>query len=147
LEININGISATPRIINVKQYSNGVNTITFTLNTCPLEGKITAYVKSDSLKQEIPVTTTDNSLTAVWSIASAFTQESGSYNIQLWLENHTQVWLSDVMVLIVSESTEGEATSDNINPLSNYAVINTLTRIPKRLILDMITEKITETEE
>ena len=86
------------------------------------------------------------SVTAVWEIASDFTAEAGCFDVQLRLEGGGKVWLSDVMLLIVSESTDGEQTAENIKIYGDYIMPDSLMRIPDRIMLDMITEKIEEGE-
>ena len=105
MTIDINGKSPKPRIINVKQYTSGVDTITFNLNgVMTAAGELTAAVVSDEYRQSITL----NGNTAVWCINSVFTSKSGTYNIQLEISNGESVWKSDLMMLIVSGSVSGE---------------------------------------
>lgn len=103
MEIGIKGRSPKPRIINVKQYSSGVDRILFTLDegfsdeaVCAVVGK--TYRQNAELKGN----------TVVWNIAGEFTRKSGSFDIQLEITEGEKIWKSDVMLLIVSESTSGD---------------------------------------
>jgi hypothetical protein len=107
MNIALTGRTAKPRVINVKQYSGGVDSITFTIKDSLPTGKVKGYMISDKYRQDIDFTASDTGGTAQWYIADTFTSESGTYDIQLELTNGTAVWRSDVMLLIVSESTNG----------------------------------------
>ena len=58
-------------------------------------------------KQDITAEKSGDTITGVWNIASDFTAESGFYEVQLRITQGENVWLSDKMLLIVSESTDG----------------------------------------
>ncbi len=146
MTINIFDTSPKPRIINVRQYSSGVDKITFIVEDCPVTGEITANIKGTDLTQEITAQSDEDSVTAIWEIASDFTAEAGCFDVQLRLEGGGKVWLSDIMLLIVSESTDGEQTAENIKIYGDYIMPDSLMRIPDRILLDMITEKIEEGE-
>lgn len=115
MTINISDTSPKPRIINVRQYSAGVDKITFIVEDCPVTGEIGASIKGTELTQEITVQSDGNTVTAVWEIASDFTAKAGCFDVQLRLEGGGNVWLSDKMLLIVSESTDGDQQAENRN--------------------------------
>lgn len=101
-KIGVKGRSPTPRIINVKQYSSGVDRIVFTLEEVFGDKAVCAVVGKDC-RQSAEL----DGNRAVWNIAEDFTRKSGSFDIQLEITDEERVWKSDVMLLIVSRSTEG----------------------------------------
>ena len=107
LTININETTPDRRVINVRQFSSAVDHVTFILDTCPISGEVSAYMVEDQLRQEIGVQTGAGTTTAQWDISAEFTKTKGFHQVQLRLEGEGKIWLSDVMLLIVSESTEG----------------------------------------
>lgn len=102
MRVKFNGRTPKPRIINVKQYTNGADRIIFDFDTVPIEDAV-CRVTSDSLSQ----TVTDSGGAVIWDIGDAFTQKSGTLKVQLEMSSGDKVWKSDVMLLIVSESTDG----------------------------------------
>lgn len=78
MTINISDTSPKPRIINVRQYSSGVDKITFIVEDCPVTGEITANIKGTDLTQEITAQSDEDSVTAIWEIASDFRLYCGS---------------------------------------------------------------------
>lgn len=107
MTINIADTSPKPRVINVRQYAAGVDKISFMVESCPIAGDVAASVVGTRLKQDITARREGKGISALWEVASDFTAKSGCFDIQLRLEGSGKVWLSDVMLLIVSESTEG----------------------------------------
>lgn len=107
ITININETAPKPRVINVRQYSSGVDTVNFILNTCPISQEINADVVGNGLQQKINAQINNSNTVALWEITADFTSKSGCFEIQLRLEGNGKVWLSDKMLLIVSESTNG----------------------------------------
>lgn len=130
ITINVNGTAPKPRVINVRQYSSGVDKVNFILNTCPISGEISAAIVGNELSQTIITQNNGNIISALWEIAPVFTAKSGCFDIQLRLEGSGKIWLSDKMLLIVSESTSGEtqvSKSDElitIPKLSIDAIVN-----------------------
>lgn len=124
MNIAITGRDAKPRVINVKQYSSGIDEVTFTISGKLPTGKVKGYMVSDKYRQDIDFTASDTGGTVQWYIADVFTRSSGTLDLQLELTNGTEVWRSDVIMLIVSESTAGdEAVSSSSS--SEYPIIYT----------------------
>lgn len=103
ITIGIKGRSPTPRVINVKQYSSKADVVTFAFSEV-FSDKAVCAVVGEEYRQSIEL----KGGKAVWEIAGAFTQKRGSFDIQLEVTDDETVWKSDVMLLIVSESTGGE---------------------------------------
>jgi hypothetical protein len=122
LTVSITDRTPKPRVINVKQYSSGVDTITFIINDSipdpskETEGDVVCEVIGGGYIQVLTL----NNNRAVWSIAAQFTQKSGSFGVQLKVSGKDSEWLSDVMLLIVSESEDG---SNVITQQSGYGVV------------------------
>lgn len=108
ITIGIRGRSPTPRVINVKQYSSKVDVVTFALGEV-FSNKAVCAVVGEEYRQSIEL----KGGKAVWEIAGAFTQKRGSFNIQLEVTDDETVWKSDVMLLIVSESTGGSRSTES----------------------------------
>jgi hypothetical protein len=104
--INVTGRSLKPRIINVKQYSNKADRVIFTPDSMPYDNA-TCYVISKACKQSVAYE--DNRI--IWDIDSSFTAKSGTFDIQLEISDGEKIWLSDVMLLIVSESVSASAST------------------------------------
>lgn len=113
--INVMGRELKPRIINIKQYSAGVDKIVFNgLDAIASTGKL--YIKGD--KYKAPVDSYADGK-AEWSITKGFTSKAGTKELQLYCEDGDKIWLSDIMILIVSESSDGnESEIDNKKGIS-----------------------------
>lgn len=95
--IRLTGREPVPRIINVKQYSSGVDRVIFEFNPLP-EG--VGYVTFDGGKQALTL----NGNKGVWNVLLPFTRQNGCVEIQLEFVDENTVWKSDLMLLIVSKS-------------------------------------------
>lgn len=115
ITIGIRGRSPTPRVINVKQYSSKADVVTFALGEV-FSNKAVCTVVGEEYRQSIEL----KGGKAVWEIAGAFTQKRGSFGIQLEVTDGETVWKSDVMLLIVSESTGGSRSTES----GGYGVIS-----------------------
>lgn len=102
MTVDVAGREPKPRVINVKQYSSGVDKVVFNFDELPLQNAACSIINND-YKQTLNLQNDK----AEWLIPLAFTQSTGCFDIQLELSKENQVWKSDNMVLIVSESTEG----------------------------------------
>lgn len=108
ITVNISENAPKPRVINLRQYSSGVDKVTFILNTCPIPERVSGSIVGNELIQEITATVNGTNTIALWEIAPEFTSESGCFEVQLRLEGEDKVWLSDKILMIVSRSTEGD---------------------------------------
>lgn len=117
ITVNINETAPKPRVINLRQYSSGVDRVTFVLNTCPIPEGISGAIVSNELIQEITANVNGTNTIALWEIAPEFTSESGCFEVQLRLEGEDKVWLSDKIILIISRSTEGNTIVSPNNEL------------------------------
>ena len=90
-----------PRIIHVKQYSEGTDRVIFTFEGEMPQGS--PFIKNDTYKKQL--TTADN--TVIWSVGSEFTSQRGDNTVQLVFENGENRWLSYEIILAVSESEGG----------------------------------------
>lgn len=105
MKICLSGREPKPRIINVKQYSTGADKIIFDLSGCDVNTEeASCFVVGDKYRQQLIL----NGNNAVWDINGSFTERNGTFYIQLEITKNTVVWKSDVMLLIVSQSTSGE---------------------------------------
>lgn len=100
--VNMTDRTPKPRVINVKQYASKTDRVVFTLDSVPFEGDAT--IVGEEYRQSVSC---ENGQ-IIWDIDGCFTQKSGTFDIQLEMSNDEKVWRSDVMLLIVSKSTEGE---------------------------------------
>jgi hypothetical protein len=111
IPITINGREPKPRVINVKQYSANVDSIVFDIvdDELPTDNA-KCFIAGSVYRQSIDLVPTATGGAAQWIISSAFTKESGAFDIQLEVTSDNKVWKSDVMLLIVSYSPTGNNT-------------------------------------
>jgi hypothetical protein len=76
------------------------------LDTLPYNNAV-CYVLSKTCTQS--VTCEDNRI--IWDISGDFTDNSGTFDIQLKISDGDKSWLSDVMLLIVSESVSASTNT------------------------------------
>lgn len=117
ITVNISENAPKPRVINLRQYSSGVDKVTFILNTCPIPERVSGSIVGNELIQEITANVNGTNTIALWEIAPEFTSESGCFEVQLRLEGENKVWLSDKIILIISRSTEGNTIVSPNNEL------------------------------
>ena len=107
-QIKVTGRNPVPRVINVKQGSADADKIIFILDT-DFGNTARCAVIGDKYRQAAEF----NEGIVIWNIAGEFTQNKGSFDIQLEITQGERVWKSDVMVLLVSESAEGSKPVGN----------------------------------
>ncbi len=144
ITVTITDTTPVPRVLNVRQYSTGVDRVNFIVTGCSITGEVSACIKSNELMQELTVSRDSEAIHCLWEIASDFTEKSGCFDVQLRLTSGVNVWVSDRLLLIVSESTEGKKQAENIQLTGDYTIIDPVQYIHERLLLDMIIEKIEE---
>lgn len=98
--INVEGRELNPRVIDIKQYSANVDTVTFVFAAAPV-GEV--YVIDDTYRLALNVS--DNS--AVWLIPAEFTQRAGGRNMQIEVVNGDEIFRSSVMAVNISLSEGG----------------------------------------
>lgn len=119
ITVNITDTAPVPRVLNVRQYSTGVDKVNFIVTGCSITGEVSACIKGNELMQGLTVSRQEDVIQCLWEIASDFTQKSGCYDIQLRLTSGANVWVSDRLLLIVSQSTDGSISVGG-SELINY---------------------------
>ncbi len=101
-KVRVTGRNPVPRVINIKQGTLAADRVIFTLDTA-FTSAAKCAVAGDIYRQEAEF----EGKAVIWNISEEFTRRKGSFDIQLEITDRGRIWKSDVMVLIVSESTSG----------------------------------------